>query len=409
MDDIHDYVRRADKYLANIKASSLSEKNKTFIERFANDCYGERLTPGRVYKHLYHLKKITTWLNKDLDAVQIEDLKRLMKYLDTETSYTESTKKDFRITIKKFWKWMNKGTLPDMVKWIKTEIKHCQRKLPEELLTQEEVMALVKAADNPRDKAFVLVLFESGCRIGEMMGIRIKHVGFDQYGIKLLVHGKTGARRVRVIMGCDYLRIWMENHPKRMDPEAYLWVNLSTAFRGEQLSYQVTRMRLREIAKKAGVKKKVNFHNFRHARATYLASKLTESQLCEVFGWTLSSRMPATYVHLSGRNVDDALLKMYGLKEKNDEDSILCPRCRTRNDTISRYCGKCGLPFGLDFALNGEAERIDYDDLMSKLMRIPDVQDVLIEAMAKIHLKDEVLDKNKNLDTKGGTKDVGLL
>ncbi len=31
-------------------------------------------------------------------------------------------------------------------------------------------------------------------------------------------------------------------------------------------------------------------------------------------GWIHESLMPATYIHLSGVQVDDALLKMYGLK-----------------------------------------------------------------------------------------------
>jgi site-specific recombinase XerD len=384
MDDIHDYQKRADKYLKSIRDSDLSECNKRLIDRFVEDCYGERLTPGRVYKHLYHLKKIVTLLNKDLSDVQIEDLKRLMRILDTESRYTESTKKDFRITVKKFWKWMNGGTLPDQVKWIKTEVKHCDRKLPEELLTEGEVMDLLKAADNPRDKAFILVLFESGCRIGEMMGVRLKHVSFDQFGAKLVVQGKTGARRVRIILGCDYLRYWLENHPRRDNPEAHLWVNLSNSFRGEQLSYHVMRNRLREIARKAGILKKVNFHNFRHSRATQLANKLTESQLCEVLGWTLSSRMPATYVHLSGRNVDDALLNMYGIKNTKEEATRHCPRCRSVNEQLCRYCRQCGLPFGVDIAMSAEQEREKYDGLMSRLMESQDVKEAIARALDRM-------------------------
>ncbi|RLF00099.1 MAG: hypothetical protein DRJ59_07465 [Thermoprotei archaeon] len=44
--------------------------------------------------------------------------------------------------------------------------------LSEELLTEEEVKRLVKHATNLRDKALILTLYESGCRIGELLSLR---------------------------------------------------------------------------------------------------------------------------------------------------------------------------------------------------------------------------------------------
>ena len=54
--------------------------------------------------------------------------------------------------------------------------------LPEELLTEEEVKRLAEAAENPRDRDFILTLYESGCRVGELISLRLKHVQFDNYG-----------------------------------------------------------------------------------------------------------------------------------------------------------------------------------------------------------------------------------
>jgi len=41
------------------------------------------------------------------------------------------------------------------------------------LLTPEEVKKIVRAAENPRDKAFILTHYELGCRIGETLSLRI--------------------------------------------------------------------------------------------------------------------------------------------------------------------------------------------------------------------------------------------
>ena len=387
MNDLHGYAKRVEVYLAKIRQSSLSEKNKELIERFVNECYSEGLTNGRIQKYLYHLYYIALMLGKDFNLSTSDDLKTVVRQIDYRSDYSENTKRDFRIALKKFYKWIGGGTVPECALWIKTGSKHAKMLLPEELLTESDIRDLVTAANNPRDKAFIFVLYESGCRIGELLNTRLKNVSFDNYGAQIIVNGKTGSRRVRIILACDYLRYWCENHPRREDPESNLWVAMSNNNRGAALEYRAMYKRLYDIAKKAGVKKRVNFHNFRHARATWLAGKLTESQLCEVLGWTLSSKMPATYVHLSGRNVDDALLKMYGLKEKADQENTICPRCKTTNDQVSRYCMKCGLPFGLDVALKAEQQRGSYDDMMSKLMEDEGVREAISKAIQRSGFK----------------------
>jgi hypothetical protein len=45
-----------------------------------------------------------------------------------------------------------------------------------------------------------------------------------------------------------------------------------------------------------------------------MANPLTEFQMNHYFGWTQGSNMPSTYVHLSGKDLDGAILKMNGQK-----------------------------------------------------------------------------------------------
>ena len=53
--------------------------------------------------------------------------------------------------------------------------------------------------NDPRDKALVMTLYVSGCGVGEILSLRVKHVTFDEFGAVLMVAGKTGERRVRVV------------------------------------------------------------------------------------------------------------------------------------------------------------------------------------------------------------------
>jgi hypothetical protein len=48
-----------------------------------------------------------------------------------------------------------------------------------------------------------------------------------------------------------------------------------------------------------------------------MANYLTEAQMNAYFGWVQGSGMPSVYVHLSGRDIDDAVLKANGITNKS--------------------------------------------------------------------------------------------
>jgi len=102
----------------------------------------------------------------------------------------------------------------------------------------------------------------------------------------------------------------------------------------------------------------------RKARATHLASKLTEAQMCEYFGWIQGSDMPFTYVHLSGRDIDDAILKLHG-KIPKDNNAIefklkKCPRCFHENPPDSNFCMTCHLPLDEKTAIEIEQKKKEF-------------------------------------------------
>lgn len=112
-----------------------------------------------------------------------------------ETDYADWTKHDYKVTIRKFYQsleGMDDGNYPEKVRWVKTAVKNGNHKLPEDLLNEIEVKALIDACDNPRDRATVSLLYESGIRVSELANLRIKHIVFDEYGAQVVVSGKTG-------------------------------------------------------------------------------------------------------------------------------------------------------------------------------------------------------------------------
>lgn len=371
--------------IENIKKSSISERNKELIFQFKDECFATGLGKLRVLKYLYSTRKLAEWLNIDFDKATKANMKTLVAEIE-RSSYSENSKHDFEVAIKKFYKWMKgcENSYPEEVDWLKTTMKNSKIKIPEDLIMENEVKDLVNAAECERDRAFVFLLYESGCRIGELLGLKLKNIQKDEYGFILIVKGKTGMRRVRIVSASPHLALWMNIHPKRDDPESDVWTSKNKNM--GKITYNRLRYILRGLKNKTGLKKAVNPHNFRHSRATYLANYLTESQMCEYFGWRQGSDMTSVYVHLSGRDVDGAILKTHGIITNESEKEVsqltpaYCPRCKEANPSSNQFCNKCGMTLDEKAAANllqNEIERQKADDIMDEVTEDQEVKDLL--------------------------------
>jgi integrase len=289
---------------------------------------------------------------------------------------------DYRVIVKRFYKWLkgNDEEYPEEVRWIKTTLREKDRVLPQDLLTEDEIKRLVDAADNPRDRAFIMTLYESGGRVGEVGSMRIRDVAFRKDYASVTLRGKTGTRRVPIVAAVPYLTLWIDHHPRKSDPDAPLWPKFSD---GRPMTYPALAKVLKVAAERAGLKKRVTPHKLRHSRATFLASRLTEAQLCALFGWKQGSDMPSTYVHLSGRDLDDAILGVYGLRRKEKEGRAEltpknCPRCGQPNPATSRFCRYCNMALDMQAVMEVERRRSEADDLMNQVMRDRRVQRAIL-------------------------------
>jgi integrase len=168
----------------------------------------------RRIKCIQNLYTMATFLDKPFRECRRVDIAELVKRIE-DHGYADHTIYDFKTILKKFYRWLRDSEdPPEEVKWIKPK-KDKNNTLPEEILTEEELKSLIAHASNVRDKALISTLYESGCRIGEICSLQVKHVTFDQYGAQIVVTGKTGTRRVRLVYSTSYLATWISNHPDR--------------------------------------------------------------------------------------------------------------------------------------------------------------------------------------------------
>ncbi len=403
--DIHTYGNRINAVLRSIEKSDLPKSSKSNLHEFYEFLVADALSKGRILKYLYHLLKIADWLDKPFKDAKKKDIIRVVQVIETQ-DYTAHTKHDYKIVIKRFYQWL-RGTegYPEEVSWIRSTIKRKDSMIPEELLTVEEIEKQIETTDHPRNKAMISTLYESGCRPSEFLYLCIKHIVFDEYGVQLTIpKGKTGMRKLRLVASVPHLAAWIKIHPSRDDPNAPIWMGIGTSNRYKPLLYLGFAKCLVEITQKAGIKKRIYPYIFRHTRATHMANHLTEAQMCQYFGWVQGSKMPRTYVHLSGRDLDAPILQMHGIKkEEKKKDNFSprkCLRCETINSPSGKFCAKCGMALDEYTALMQERkhkiEKNKYHRLVALMLQDKNTRDSTINKMRQVNA--EFPEESINLD-----------
>jgi ribosomal protein L40E len=94
----------------------------------------------------------------------------------------------------------------------------------------------------------------------------------------------------------------------------------------------------------------------------------------EYFGWVQDSKMASVYYHLAGKDVDEALLKMHGLKPKEEKElkpiSIkVCEKCQQVNSILAQFCRNCGMPLDLKTALMYDEIRRSFDEFIFEMLK----------------------------------------
>ena len=403
-----DYASNMEKAMKALDENkNITDGNRERIKAYTRYLYANNFSKSRIYKNLLYLPRMAEHLRTSFEDATKEDIEYVLFWINS-LDKAESTKSDYKVILKRFYRWIGDGEYPECVRWVRTENKKAKEVLPEDLLTEENILKMIDASENPRDRAFIAILWESGARIGELIDIRIKNFEDYKYGKKIVVRGKTGARRITLISSVPYLQEWLAVHPKKNDPNSYVWVNIGTIRKGGKMEYPAINKMLRETAKKAGIHKPVNPHHFRHSRATYLATKFTEAQLCQWFGWVQGSRVPAVYVHLSGKDLDADYARLYGIEDP-EKPSISkmtpkkCPRCGASVESDARFCYRCGM--ALDLEASQKVEEAEEGMLETFVMLDdPELKKAmeLISRMYEIMKNDdEVMKKFNELSAKG--------
>jgi len=126
-------------------------------------------------------------------------------------------------------------------------------------LTPEEAHQLIDAADNQRDRLFLRLLWETGVRVSEAIGLRLGDV--SRSGIR--VFGKGSVDRVVFVQDGLVTAILFHAQEQAIERNDFLFPSR----KGGHITKQRVDQILKKAARRANLQRTVHAHLFRHGYA----------------------------------------------------------------------------------------------------------------------------------------------
>jgi site-specific recombinase XerD len=343
-----------------VKNGQITEDDRTLIQNHVAWVEATRyISPGRVNKLTFHLVKMRRFLGpyrtNTIDDIYV-GISRLKNARTKGHPYTASTVRDDITTLKKFYLWLIKKGIShipkDEIREIKAPSGNTMTKTAAQMLTEEEIHQMIKACNRSIDRCYIAVLYEAALRIKELGTLTWDQVSFGKNTVIINTDGKTGKpRHIPLIMAKPYLAAWRADYPLVAEGSAYVFISEQEK---KPLRYKALEKRLRVIAQRAGITKKISPHVIRHTRISHLVKQGVREYSIREIGWgNQSTKMLSTYSHLFNVEIDKELAELYGIEPENHRDNHTlyprqCPRCAVINAPTARYCMSCGVPLTPD-------------------------------------------------------------
>lgn len=221
----------------------------------------DRLSPNTRRAYKADIEAFFAFLGfSDLRQVNARDLSRYQASLGSLTASTASRK---LASLKSVFTFAMKIGYLSFNPTVVITFPKKKEDLASRILDKRQVITVIARESNPRNAALLEVLYYSGARISEVVGLNWSDVRADEQGGCLTLMGKGGKTRVvripaSVIHSLDSIR---EGRP-RTEP-----VFISRL--GRRLSPEQAHRSVQQAARRAGIEGNVSAHWFRHAHASH--------------------------------------------------------------------------------------------------------------------------------------------
>lgn len=285
------------------------------------------LSSNSIQAYLSDLEKLHLFSNQELssrspDQMEMQDIEQFLSWL-YGFGLEERSQARILSGIKAFYKYL---LIEDLISDDPTDLiegPKIARKIPD-VLSYEEIEVILGAIDlsqphGHRDRAILETLYACGLRVSEASGLLLSNVFFEDGFVKIIGKGNKerlvpiGEHALNQII--IYKNAFRNQLPVIKGQEDCLFLNRF----GKQLSRISIFKLVKETVLKAGIKKSISPHTFRHSFATHLIEGGANLRSVQEMLGHESITTTEIYTHLDLNFLRDTILNFHPANRKRED------------------------------------------------------------------------------------------
>jgi len=254
------------------------------------DCYRvymvakkiEGMSPESMKTYNFYLTDFFEHINQPFEQVTTNDIRIYLYETQKRTGISNRTLDGKRLVINTFMDWCWKeGYIPNnpcaSIKPIKFEEK------PREPLSNMELEIVRDACENYRDKAMIELFYSTGCRLSEMVNLKISDIDFTSKEVHLF--GKGSKHRTSYLNAkAEYM---LKKYFELERPKDSISDSVFVIFRKpyNEMHKGSIYARVKAIQKRSGIERSLFPHLLRHTMATDALNRgMNVAEVKEILG-----------------------------------------------------------------------------------------------------------------------------
>jgi site-specific recombinase XerD len=254
------------------------------------DCYRvymvakkiEGMSPESMKTYNFYLTDFFEHINRPFEQVTTNDIRIYLYETQKRTGVSNRTLDGKRLVINTFMDWCWKeGYIPNnpcaSIKPIKFEEK------PREPLSNMELEIVRDACENYRDKAMIELFYSTGCRLSEMVNLKISDIDFTSKEVHLF--GKGSKHRTSYLNAkAEYM---LKKYFELERPKESISDSVFVIFRKpyNEMHKESIYARIKAIQKRSGIERSLFPHLLRHTMATDALNRgMNVAEVKEILG-----------------------------------------------------------------------------------------------------------------------------
>jgi len=359
-----------------LRSDNIADRDKKILIK-GNDQFpsfltylrNQEISDSRINRYLSCLRKIIEYVDWEIEQATKTRITDFIGQMNSDNfckengdPYKTSTKNEYKKALRKLYtdyieEFHNELDVPqnydseELISFTLTKSRNFTDS--DRLPTPETVKKLVENASKTRDKAYLMLLWSTGGRHGEILGLKWRDVKFtNSIGKVIFRDTKTGGDHT-VPMGEAYpfMKKHRENDPQSNNPEEFVFRSLTA---DKQLKANGGCQIINRAREKTSIPERIktNPHAFRKGRTSYWArQEKNEAWICRYMNWAQGNQIVRHYCRIAQEDVEKGVSQHLGLelKEENDsreESKVLtpceCHECGYLNGFEEDICSECG-------------------------------------------------------------------